>query len=382
MITRLLTAEIRDSRKSILLLGPRQVGKSTLIKSLRPEFEINLADELQFLRYSSQPGTFKADILDSEAKTLFIDEIQRIPALLNSVQVLLDEDKGLKFYLTGSSARKLKRGHANLLPGRVLNFYLGPLVAAEMQYKIDTRLALEIGCLPEVHVSKNRTEQTRILKSYAANYLKEEIKSEALVRNLDAFARFLQEATLAVGDFIDLTKMSKHAKISRHAIPRHFEILEDTLIGHRIYPFPNVPHSVDLVKHPKFYFFDNGVYNGLLGNFTASLDRVGKLAEQLIHSQLLHSSWAKEKEIQISTFRTRAGAEVDFIVELNGDIYGIEVKNSDDIQSSELEGLREFQRLMENKKTNLFIFHMGKLEKRFGKIQALPWQKGLKAMGL
>jgi len=382
MITRLLTSEIRDSKKSILLLGPRQVGKSTLIGGLAPDLEINLADELQFLRYASQPGVFKSDILESGARTVFVDEIQRIPALLNTIQVLIDANKSLKFYLTASSARKLKRGQANLLPGRLINFHLGPLCAAELNYEMDTRKALEIGCLPEIYLSDTPKEQTRILKSYAANYLKEEIKSEALVRNLDSFARFLQESTLTVGEFVDLTKMAKQSKISRHAIPRYFEILEDTLIGHRVFAYSKSVASIDLVKHPKFYFFDNGVYNGLLGNFTASLDRVGKLAEQLVHSQLLHSAWAAEKQISISTFRTRAGIEVDFVIELEGKTIGIEVKNSDDLQSSDLEGLREFHKLLGDQDPRLFVFHMGRQERKFGTVRALPWQKGLKAIGL
>ena len=143
----------------------------------------------------------------------------------------------MKFYLTGSSARKLKRGGANLLPGRVVNFKLGPLVAAELDYKMETARILSRGSLPEIYLEKNEKEAIHILKSYVANYLKEEIKAEALTRNL--------------------------------------EILEDTLIGQRIFPFEELSEKADLIKHPRFYFFDTGIYNSLVGNFTPSLDRVG-----------------------------------------------------------------------------------------------------------
>ena len=382
MINRLITSSLQATRKSVLLLGPRQVGKSTLMAGIKPDWVINLADELEFLRYTSQPGTFKSDIIESGAQSILIDEIQRIPNLLNTIQVLIDQNKSLKFYLTGSSARKLKRGQANLLPGRVLHFFLGPLVAGELNYRMDTTAALETGCLPEIYLSTNQKEKQHLLMSYSASYLKEEIRAEALVRNLDSFARFLQDAALVAGEFIDFTKMANRSKISRHAIPRYFEILEDTLIGSRVFPWACDDADLDLVKHPKFYFFDNGVFNGLLGNFKASRDRIGKLAEQLVYSQLLHSAWAREKQIEISSFRLRSGMEVDFVVKLDGRLIAIEVKTNDDPVSSDLEGLRFFAERFKSSKPELLLLHMGKAERKFGAIQSVPWQTGLRKLGL
>jgi uncharacterized protein len=381
MITRFVAAEIRKTRKSVLLLGPRQAGKSTLINSLKPELTINLADEMEFLTHSSQPDELAKLIAMENPKTVFIDEVQRLPRILNTVQALVDKQKGLKFYLTGSSARKLKRGGANLLPGRVLNFQLGPLVAAEIDYKMETAIILSKGSLPEAYLGKNTKDTERLLTSYAANYLKEEIKAEALTRNLDTFARFLHEAILNAGQFVDFSKLAKRAKMSRHAVPRYFEIMEDTLIGHRVYPFKELEERLDLVRHPKFYLFDNGVYNGILRNFTPSADRVGALAEQLVFSQLLHSSWAQEKEISISSFRTRSGNEVDFIVEMDGNVFGVEVKTGDSLSTEDCAGLEYFASEFPKAKC-LYILHMGQREKRFGKIWAMPWQKGLKEMGL
>ncbi len=378
---RLLKDQIKTNPKSILLLGPRQVGKSTLIASLKPDLSINLADELEFMTHSSQPDEISRLIELNGAKSIFIDEVQRLPRLLNSIQALVDRKKSLKFYLTGSSARKLKRGGANLLPGRILNFKMGPLVAAEMNYKFENEKILSLGSLPEIYLEKSPAQSQKILSSYAANYLKEEIMAEALVRNLESFSRFLNESILNIGQFVDFTKLAKRAKISRHAVPRYFEILEDTLVGHRMQAFKELIESEDLIRHPKFFLFDNGVYNGLLKNFVPSLDRIGPLAEQLIYTQLLHSAWARDEEIELNSFRTRKGVEVDFILRWQNKIYAVEVKTSDRLSSRDCESLIYFAKQYP-KQSGLFIFHLGRKEQKFGPVWALPWQQGLKELGL
>lgn len=381
MIDRIIKQEIVSSRKSVLLLGPRQVGKSTLVNSLKPDLRINFADELEYLNFSANPGELKKIIEQQRPKSVFIDEVQRLPKILNTIQALVDDNKNLKFYLTGSSARKLKSGGANLLPGRIIHLQLGPLVSSELSHKMDVDQALSYGCLPEIYLGKHKKDNELLLRSYAASYLKEEIKAEALTRNLESFARFFQESTLNAGQFVDYTKMSKKSKISRHACPRYFEILEDTLVGSRVFPFEQAVHQgVDLVKHPKFYFFDNGVFNGLLGNYVASPDRRGVLAEQLVYDQILHSSWAHQKDIKISSFRMRSGVEVDFVVEIEGKIFGIEVKYSQDLQSDDFEGLNFFRKLFPRVQ-GTFIFHMQNQEKKMGSSWALPWQKGLQRLG-
>lgn len=326
----------------------------------------------------------------AKPKSIYIDGIQRLPSLLNSIQVLIDSNKFLRFYLTGSSARKLKRGNANLLPGRLFSYQMGPLVASELGYKMDTKRALEFGTLPEIYLTpeeslnQNSSAATpyvlKLLNSYTATYLREEIKAEALVRNLESFSRFLQEIILYPGLFIDYSKLSKKSKISRHAIPRYFEILEDTMVGQRISAFPDCDIE-DLIKHPKFYLFDNGVYNAFLQNHTASLDRIGVLAKQLVFTQILHSAWSFDQNAQLFTFRTRSGIEVDFILKLNGKIFAIEVKTSENISTDDCAALLEFQRRVPNCK-DLFIFHMGHKEKVFGPVRVLPCQKGLKEIGL
>jgi len=248
---------------------------------------------------------------------------------------------------------------------------------------MDTTKVLSFGTLPEIYLQGNEKENGKLLRSYAGNYLKEEIKAEALVRNLDSFARFFLEVQSFVGDFVDYTKLAKRAKISRHAIPRYFEILEDTLVGYRINSFTTQNHStsLDLIKHPKFYLFDNGVYNGLLGNFSPSSDRIGKLAEQLIFTQILHSAWSKDLPIRISSFRTRNGIEVDFVVELEQKLYCIEVRSSSHLTGDDREGLEYFDKEIPQTK-KLFVFHLGKEERKMQKIWSLPWQKGIQELGL
>jgi len=381
MVNRIIKPAISETKKSVLLLGPRQAGKSTLVGELKADLHINLADELEFLNHSSRPGDLARLIKLEDARTVFIDEVQRLPRILNTVQALVDQNKKLKFYLTGSSARKLKRGGANLLPGRVLNFRLGPLVAAEMDYKLETEKALSRGTLPEPYLENQAKAAEQLLKSYVANYLKEEIKAEALTRNLESFARFINEAILSVGEFIDLTKLAKKAKVSRHAIPRYFEILEDTLIGYRVFPYPQLTEPQDLIRHPKFYLFDNGVYNGMLQNFKPSADRIGPLAEQLVFSQIVHSAWAREIDMNLWTFRTRKGVEVDFVVEAGSKVFGIEVKTSDNISIDDCEGLIHFKKA-EAQGAECFILHMGTSERKFGPVWSMPWQKGLQRMGL
>ena len=381
MIIRKISSEIAKTKKSVLLLGPRQVGKSTLVAALKPDLSINLADEFEFLTHSSRPDELAKLIEIQSAQSIFIDEVQRLPRILNTVQALVDRQKKLKFYLTGSSARKLKRGGANLLPGRVLNFKLGPLTANEMSYKLETARVLSRGSLPEAYLDEKSRQAELLLKSYAANYLKEEIKAEALTRNLESFARFLNEAVLCASQFVDLTKVAKKAKISRHAVPRYFEILEDTLVGYRVFPYRELAESEDLIRHPKFYLFDNGVYNGMLQNFTPSADRVGILAEQLVFSQLLHSGWTQSKELAISSFRTRKGVEVDFIVENGGATFGIEVKGGESVSADDADGLLHFHKVCPTH-SGLYIFHMGHVERRMGPVWALPWQKGLRELGL
>src|SRR5665213_3658743 len=178
VIPRQITNTIRKASKSILLLGPRQTGKSTLLRSLRPDLIINLADEITFVEFLRDPGLLRKRL--RKAKSVLIDEVQRIPSILNTVQSILDEDKRIKFYLSGSSARKLKRGHANLLPGRIFSFRIAPFSPSELGNLFDIDRSLSLGLLPEPALHFNDRESEKLLRSYSITYLKEEIQAEAL----------------------------------------------------------------------------------------------------------------------------------------------------------------------------------------------------------
>jgi len=189
---------------------------------------------------------------------------------------------------------------------------------------MNTRRALEVGCLPEAYVEE-RIHAEKLLRSYTATYLREEILAESLTRQIQGFSRFLQTAAENSGQFLDFSKLAGKAKINRSAARRYYELLEDTLICDRMEAYSN--EKYDLVKHPKFFFFDNGVVNGVLENFNASVDRKGLLMEHLFFNQLKNTSYCLDREIRISHFRTRNGLEVDFVIESLGRTFLVEVKS-------------------------------------------------------
>lgn len=381
MIERNISKLLIKSKKSILLLGPRQTGKSTLIRSLNPELNINLAFESTFLEFARNPDELIQRLSAKKYKTIFIDEIQRLPRLLNNIQVIIDEVKNFpKFYLTGSSARKLKRGQANLLPGRIHTYFLGTLTSKELNYKINTKEALSTGLLPGIWTEKDIQDKHKTLRSYASIYLKEEIQAEALTKNIEGFSRFLFVLAAEAGKFLDVTKLASQASIPRQSALRYFEILEDTLIVQRCSPFRK-SERIRLIQSPRFFFFDTGVLNALLDNFVVSQDRIGLLFEHLIFNQIVNGAQAMDKPIRISSYRTEHGAEVDFILEKDGVVFTIEAKASLNIGKSDLRGFKSFTEYY-GKKHKKYIAYLGNEPKMIDNIKILPWQMMLKEIGL
>ncbi len=382
MLSRLLAQRLSQINRSVLLLGPRQTGKTTLALSLSPALVINLMHEPTFLAFASSPQELEHRLraLPEGPTLIFLDEVQRLPSLLNTVQTILDQHSGFRFILTGSSARKLRRGGANLLPGRVISLQLGPLVARELGYKMDAMQAMSSGTLPGIWTEPERSMREQLLASYAATYLKEEVQAEALTRNLEGFARFLFVAAQWSGLYLDLSKMASLSRVPRQTAVRFFEILEDCLIVFRVEPFAK-SITRRLTQHPRFYFFDSGVLNGLLGNFTVSSDRIGRLFEHMIASQLYYSALAAGRNLGIRSYRTEQGAEVDFILELDGEVIALELKASDNVGVSDLKGLERFAEYYPHSH-RAQIWHLGKDPKRIGDTDVLPWQQGLERLGL
>ncbi len=377
MYQRLLSDKFLKTSKNILLLGPRQTGKSTLIQSLNPDLTINLALEQTFLDFSAQPDLIEKMIQHSEPTSIFIDEIQRLPSLLNTIQVILDKaPKKYRFFLTGSSARKLKRGGANLLPGRVISFQLGPLSADEMGADLILDDALVYGTLPGIVSEQKQRDKRDLLRTYASTYLKEEIQSEALTKNIEGFARFLFVAASKSGEFLDFSKLGVLASINQKTSSRFFEILEDTLIVTRINAFSR-NETRRLVQHPKFYFFDNGVLNGLLKNFTLSEDRKGFLFEHFMINQIITTHFIQGEPARLSTYRTEAGNEVDLLIEKDGDFMCVEIKSSRRLGSKDFSGLYGFADHY-GKKHRFILLYDGNHAYQENFIEVLPWQKALK----
>jgi len=375
-IERQLSKIISKSNKSLLILGPRQTGKSTLINSLRPELSINLAHEVTFLEFASNPEALESRIRASRPKSVFIDEVQRLPSLLNTIQVIIDSKQDIRFYLTGSSARKLRRGNANLLPGRILSLELSPLLTIELGELFDLPSSLALGTLPGIVTETNAFDRERTLTSYAATYLKEEVQAEALTRDLEGFARFLRFCAASAGSYLDMSKLASKAQIKRASAIRFFEILEDTLILTRCDAFAKSERR-RLVQHPRYFFFDNGVLNGVLGNFIVSEDRLGTLFEHLAFNQIYHTARALDRQVRLTNYRTEHQAELDLVLEhTNGDTWAIECKAGRNVGRNDFSGFKSFQKYF-NKPHRKMVIYSGQVAKVLDDVLILPLDKAI-----
>jgi predicted AAA+ superfamily ATPase len=229
-------------------------------------------------------------------------------------------------------------------------------------------------------VENDRYAREKTLSSYAATYLKEEVQAEALARNLEGFARFLSVTAEYAGQFLDLSKLAADAQVARQSAVRYFEVLEDCLIVHRLAPFAKSARR-RLVQHPRYYFFDPGTLNGLLGNFTVSPDRIGNLFEHLIFTQIVHTTLALDKRTHLASYRTEHGAEVDFIFTSNGETIAIESKASRNVGPSDLRGLASFAEYY-GKSHRAMVFYLGAHRRKIGNVEVFPWQEGLREIGL
>lgn len=381
MYNRIISKKISKSSKSVLLLGARQVGKSTLLKTLKPDIIINLANEAEYFNFQGNHLELQSRLAATNPKTVFIDEIQRIPRLLNTIQYILDENPKLKVFLSGSSARKLKRGKANLLPGRLFTYQLNPLSLLEIGDEWNETRGLQYGFLPGVYSLKSELEKKKLLQSYATTYLKEEIMAESLVRSLDGFVRFIREAAVSSGGYLDFSKLAKKAKIPRQSVVRHFEILEDTLIAKKVENDPDInSEHCDLVKHPRYFFFDIGVVNALRGGFEISQDRIGAMWEYLVYNQITNTSASLDKENALYNFRTRGGLEVDFIYSDEGKKTAIECKSSLSINSSDYQNLIAIEKYYP--KIKKLVIYRGNTERKENGVWIVPLKKALDILGL
>lgn len=343
MFDRLLTPFLAQGSRSVMLLGPRQVGKSTLLASLGPDLTINLASPADFRAYVAEPERLERELraAPQRVRTVLLDEVQKVPALLDAVQVLLDErPRRFRFLLSGSSARKLRRGQANLLPGRVHLHHMHPLLERELGDAFELDRALAHGSLPGIWSEPDPALRTQDLRAYADAYLREEVQAEALVRDLGGYARLLDLCAASSGRILNLSALSREAGIALETVRRYLEVLEDTLVLFRI-PAWSGSDRARLVAHPKLYLFDLGVRNAILRRPLDRhlLDESGLLLEHFVACELHRREKTLWPELALYHYRSHHGAEVDFVLEIGREQWGVEVKASSRFARSWLSGL-------------------------------------------
>ena len=323
---------------SIFLFGARQTGKSTMLRQQFPNaIYIDLLDTEVKGRLRRRPVLLYEMLHDKPENTLvIIDEIPEVPELLNEVHRLIVNSR-LLFILCGSSARKLKRKGKNTLGGRALPIYLYPFVSAEIA-DFDIDRAVNYGLIPPHDLAKNPTRQ---LSAYIQVYLKEEIKEEALVRNLDSFQRFLEVAALTDGEIVNNNNIAQDCGVSATTVSSYFDILEDTLIGYRVPAYRKVMKR-RLVQAPRFYFFDVGVANYLRHrkDMVRGTDEYGHAFEHLVVQEIYAWMHYKHAEEELSYWRTYTGIEVDVVI---GEArVAIEIKSAEEVMGRHLKGLKAF----------------------------------------
>jgi len=323
---------------SFFLWGPRQTGKSTLLRMTYPGATwIDLLKSDEFGRYSSRPALLREELASTPGtRFVVVDEVQKVPGLLDEIHWLI-ENRGIVFALCGSSARKVRRQHANLLGGRAERFELSGLVSRELGSAFDLDRMLNHGTLPRHYLSDS---PGRLLRAYVGDYLREEVAAEGLLRRLPAFAGFLQAAALADGEMVNFSTIARDCAVSSPTVTEYFHILEETLLGRFVPAFTRRPKR-RVIRAPKFYFSDVGLVNVLARR--GRLERGGELYGKAFENWVLHELWTatryRELYEEISYWRLAGGAEVDFIV---GDMrLAVEAKSTTRVTSDHLKGLRQ-----------------------------------------
>lgn len=356
-----------SDKYSFFLWGARQTGKSTLLKMLYPNslsFDLLLSDV--FERFQRNPSQLREVVLANNTNSpIIIDEIQKIPLLLDEVHWLI-ENTGHQFILSGSSPRKILRSGGNLLGGRALRYELYPLVSQEIP-DFNLERALNHGLLPQHYKSDN---PDKLHSAYIGSYLRDEIMAEAKIRNIQSFSRFLEVASFSNGEMVNYSNIASECGVTAPTIREYFQILEDTLIGRFLPSYQKKPKR-RVIQSPKFYYFDVGIANYLLkrGNIQIGSETYGKAFEHFIFHELVSHSGYSGLNYPISYWRTTSQLEIDFVVGDNE--MALEIKSTTNVDSRHLKGLKGFMEEY-NVKYPLIISN-DPYPRQIGKILALPW---------
>ena len=364
LVTRRLDVLNILERRSCFLFGPRQTGKSTLIRQQLADFPTyNLLDQDLFVRLSRNPGLIR-EALAPDARVVVIDEIQKMPALLNEVQLMIEE-RGVRFLLTGSSARSLRRKGVNLLGGRARSRTLHPFVRAELGGRFDLARALQYGLLPSIYFSDAPRED---LAAYAGDYLKEEVAAEAIVRNIGAFSRFLEVAAFAHGEMINFSNLASDAQAPVSTVREYYAILKDTFIAHEVPAF-SATSKRKAISTAKYYLFDIGLARHLQGRrgLAPGTPEYGSAFESYLFQEI--KAFCDYHLLDAPRYwRSKSGFEVDFLF---ADI-AVEVK------AKRVAGARDLRGLRALREENLFAQHllvcMEPAPRLVDGIRVLPWE--------
>ena len=373
MFERLLKKPL-SSRKSFFLFGPRGVGKTTWLKHHLPEaLFVNLLRAEFHTPLAANPGRLEALIPPDYDDWVIIDEIQRLPTLLNEIHNLI-EARRLNFILTGSSARTLRRKGVNLLAGRALTYHMHPLTTAEQQDAFSLRDSLRFGHLP---ARFSEDDPAKYLKDYVQTYLWEEVMQESLTRNIGHFSRFLEVASFCQGETLNISNIAREAHIKRPVVENYFSILEDLLIATRLPVFARKAKR-KLVSQRKFYFFDAGAFRAVrpLGVLDSEAEIDGPALETLVLQELRALNDYRGYDYQIFFWRTRNNLEIDFILDGPHGLLAMEIKRSTHIQPKDTRALKEFKK--DYPDARCFIFYGGTAPLYLDHITALPIERALK----
>lgn len=364
--------------KSILLLGPRQTGKTTLVKSIKADLYINLARPATRQAYERDPArlTREVEAIRSSSPLVVIDEIQKVTPLLDAIQDLIDSQVA-HFILTGSSARKLRRDEANLLPGRVVILRMDPLLYSEMaDLSPSLKDLLIYGSLPQIILEKSEEHREEDLFSYVTTYLEEEVRSEALVRNVSAFSNFLQLAALESGKISNFQNLSKDVGVSHQTIVEYYQILVDCLVAERVEAFSQSRTRKRLIKSPKFLIYDLGVRRLAAGEGKDFPEKyLGDLFEQWAGLELLRHMRKYPMKSSLLFWRTQSGAEIDWIVDRENQYTPIEVKWTESPRVHDARHIHSFIEEHPNSTGGYIICRAPRVQKLSENVTALPWQE-------
>ena len=373
---------------SFFLFGARGTGKSTLLKK---EFIPSLTGKSLYIdllqlavreQFEMDPDSLESQILPS-TEWVVIDEIQKTPHLLDTIHRLIEE-KGIKFAMTGSSARKLKAGGANLLAGRAFVYELFPLTHMELKDEFDLCDVLSWGSLPKLLEFSEPIDKQLFLEAYTRTYLKEEIWDEHLVRSLNPFRKFLQVSAQANGTIINYSKIARDVGVDVKTVQQYFQILEDTLLGFMIEPYEKSPRK-RLKQNPKFYLFDIGIARSLTRDFALQFTETsmgfGYRFEHFLISEILRLNSYAQTRFEFSFIRTKDDDEVDLVIDRPGKpLVLLEIKSAKHIQEKHVATLLSFHSSFPD--SEFYCFSRDPHPRQYGPVTCLPWQEGVCELGL